>query len=173
MKTINIGRGNNCDIILTYDKISRCHAQISLLNGQYLYYDMSKNGSNIGGQIIVNQKMIVAPGTTILLANKIPLPWEQVYRLLPLQKVQINSAETNIGYIPPNLPSEFPQQQVYIISNDKKDELGVGLGILAFIIPLAGWIMYLFWKNETPNRAKWAGIIGTISFIINLIAIIG
>ena len=44
----------------------------------------------------------------------------------------------------------------------KKDELEIGWGILAFFIPLAGWIMYFCWKGDTPHResqaATWAWV---------------
>ena len=43
MKTITIGRVN-CDIIIADNNISRKHATISLVNGQYVYNDISKNG---------------------------------------------------------------------------------------------------------------------------------
>ncbi|MDR3267448.1 MAG: FHA domain-containing protein [Tannerella sp.] len=164
MRTITIGRSSQCDIILSGGNISRVHAEISVSNGQYIYYDKSSNGSNIGGQIISNRKIIVAPGSTILLADKIPLPWDRVYALLPASGHRVQEVETAYrgGY------PEIPQQEYYPSTNDK---LGVGWGILAFIIPLAGWIMYFTWKDKTPNRANAAGIIGTIAFVLNIIAL--
>ena len=42
MKTITIGRVD-CDIIISDSSISRKHATISLVNGQYVYNDISKN----------------------------------------------------------------------------------------------------------------------------------
>lgn len=170
MKTINIGRGNDCEIIITNDKISRHHAKISILNGQYLYHDVSKNGSNIGGQIIMNQKILIAPGTSILLANKVSLPWGEVYRLLPIKGQRFNIEETNIQTTNTDVPKVMQPIQIKM-ADELKDELGFGWGILAFVIPLAGWIMYFFWKDKTPNKANGAGLIGTISFIINIITI--
>lgn len=42
MKTITIGRVE-CDIIISDSSISRKHATISLVNGQYVYNDISKS----------------------------------------------------------------------------------------------------------------------------------
>jgi hypothetical protein len=165
MKTITIGRSSQCDIIVSDNNISRVHAEISLNNGQYVYHDTSINGSNVGGQIVNNKRIVVAPGTTILLANKIPLPWDKIYSLLPASNYRVNEAET--GYIANggNAPMYgVPPVQV-------NDKLGVGWGVLAFFIPLAGWIMYYAWKDEMPNRANAAGIIGTIAFVLNIIAL--
>lgn len=161
-RTISIGRGSGCDIILSDDSISRIHAEMWVHNGQYVYYDRSSNGSSLNGQIISNRKIVVTPGTPILLANKIPLPWDKIYSLIPMSGYRLNEAQTSYSqnYRPESGDRvDFPQRV-------PKDELSVGLGILAFIVPLCGLIMYFIWKDETPNRAKVAGIIGTISFIL-------
>ena len=109
MKKIKIGRSSECDIIFTYDKISRVHAILSINEGQYIYHDLSKNGSNIGGRIIVNEKIVIAPGTTVLLANKVPLPWEQVYAILNPKGNRIDSSSTIVEdghhYVSQNLHS--------------------------------------------------------------------
>jgi len=94
MNTITIGRSSQCDIILSGENISRVHAELSLINGQYIYHDHSTNGSNIDGQMIHNRKIAVAPGTRILLANRISLPWDRVYSLLPMSGYRSNEAET-------------------------------------------------------------------------------
>lgn len=176
MKTIKIGRSSECDIVLTYDKISRVHAILSFNGDQYIYQDISKNGSNIGGRMFYNGKLIIAPGTTVLLANKIPLPWEQVYAMLSPQGRSVNTSGTVIEEGQPFVDrrnySDSPQNINHHPQTYRRDELGVGWGILAFLIPLAGWIMYFSWKDETPNRAKWAGVIGLISFGIGFLALL-
>ena len=82
MKTISIGRVD-CDIIISDNNISRKHATISLVNGQYVYNDISKNGTTINGRVYQNEKVVVTPGTPIYLANKVPLPWPQILPFPP------------------------------------------------------------------------------------------
>lgn len=174
MRTIRVGRSNECDIILTYDKISRVHAEITLNGGQYVYHDVSKNGSNIGGRIVIGEKIIVAPGTSVLLANKVPLPWDKVYAILNPNRADINKSATVAGFgaAQSQQPQPQLQQPVYYHNEYKEDKLGIGWGILAFLIPLAGWIMYFCWKDETPKRANAAGITGLVSFGIGLLSML-
>lgn len=160
--TITIGRSSSCDIIIPYEKVSREHARISIVGGQYVYEDVGKNGSVIGGRIIHGQKVSVAAGTEILLAGKVPLPWAQVYSMLPLQGVRPFEGETRYN------PHPGGQEVVYV----KEDSIGVGWGILAFLIPLAGWIMYFVWKEESPHKASQASTIAWIGFGINFISIL-
>lgn len=165
MKIITIGRNRECDIVIPDDNVSRIHARISRNGNEFIYHDISRNGSSIGGLMIRNERVAIAPGTAVLLANRIPLPWEQVYLMLP-------------GH------GNIPQQSLHVDNDNvpymrhktdcgQEDKLGIGWGILAFLIPLAGWIMYFAWKEKTPKRASLAGVIGIISFVINLISIIG
>ena len=88
MKTITIGRVE-CDIIISDSSISRKHATISLVNGQYVYNDISKNGTTINGRVYQNEKVVITPGTPIYLANKVPLPWAQILMLLPNSPVKV------------------------------------------------------------------------------------
>ena len=169
MKTITIGRSSQCDIILSDQNISRIHAEISLANGQYVYHDCSSNGSNIGGQMICNRKIILVPGASVLLANKIPLPWDRVYALLPASGFRVNEAETHYQPQASTMYGCPPAHYRKAFHPANPDKLGIGWGILAFLIPIAGWIMYFVWKDETPNRANAAGIISIISFVIGLI----
>lgn len=160
MRKLTIGRSSQCDIIIPDDNVSRVHAEISRNGNEFIYHDLGKNGSNINGRIIHNERVIIAPGTNVLLANRVPLPWGQIYAMLPGGGNIPSEQETHVGN-----PAPVRYVQPY-----KEDRLGFGWGLLAFLIPLAGWIMYFSWKEETPKRAGNAGLIGTISFVLNLIA---
>ena len=169
-RTITVGRSSQCDIVISHDGISRIHAEISLVGNQYVYRDLSKNGSSIGGRMINNERVSVAAGTEILLANRIPLPWAQIYSLLPMQPSRPYDTNTSVyedGIRPHNNTFE---NRGYA----KPDEMGAGWGILAFLLPLVGWILYFAWKNERPNAAsqvaKWAWIGFGVGFLLNLIA---
>lgn len=172
-RTITVGRSSQCDIIISHDGISRIHAEISLVGNQYVYRDVSKNGSSIGGRMITNERISVAAGTEILLANRIPLPWAQIYALLPMQPARPYEAGT-IAY---GNGGNYSQPQNYTPDNKshfKPDEMSAGWGILAFLFPIVGWILYFAWKDERPNAAsqvaKWAWIGFGTGFLINLIA---
>ena len=54
-------------------------------------------------------------------------------------------------------------------NDSKQDEPGIGWQILAFLIPLAGVIMYFNVKGEFPNKAKRYITLAGIGFAINLI----
>lgn len=171
-RTITIGRSSQCDIVISHDGISRIHAEISLIGNQYVYRDLSKNGSSIGGRMINNERVSVAAGTEILLANRIPLPWAQIYALLPMQP----SRPYDSGTVVYDNGIHNPPPQNYDFDNKgygKPDEMGAGWGILAFLFPIVGWILYFAWKNERPNAAsqvaKWAWIGFGIGFLLNLI----
>ena len=44
-----------------------------------------------------------------------------------------------------------------------------GWGILSFLIPLVGLILFLMWKNERPKTAKICGICALVSFIASIV----
>ena len=50
-----------------------------------------------------------------------------------------------------------------------EDKGSIGWGILGFLIPIVGLILFLVWRNKKPNSAKVAGIGAIIGFVVNLI----
>jgi len=176
-RTITIGRGSSCDIIINDPNVSRVHAEISVAGGQYVYRDVSTNGSIVNGHRIINEKIVVALNSSIFLANSISLPWNKVILLLPLsssnQEENIVVKQHSSEPVLQNASSNYQQSEPSPSPDIKNDRLGVGWGILAFLIPIAGWIMYFAWREETPKRAMYAGLIGIIGLIFNLLFIFG
>lgn len=154
MKTISIGK-LNCDIIIQDAYISRKHAEISLIDGQYVYRDLSKNGTTINGRVYHNEKVVIAPGTPVYLANKVPLPWPQVLMLLPNTSVRVqgnvSGDETCIEVAPAT------------------ESISAGWGILAFIFPIVGFILYFVWKDTENHKAVQAANIAWISIAVSFI----
>ena len=50
-----------------------------------------------------------------------------------------------------------------------QDKGSIGWGILGFLIPLVGLILFLVWRNKKPNSARVAGIGAIIGFVVNLV----
>ena len=159
MKTLTIGKSPKCDIIISNDYVSREHAEISIVGNQYVYYDHSKNGSSIGGRIINNERVTVAPGTEILLANRVPLPWTQIYMMLPMQGVAVGESGTQVDRVPQAVP----------VQPAPKESVPVWIHIISFLIPIAGWIMYFAWREEDYPRAKAASTWAWIGFAFNAV----
>lgn len=153
MKTITIGK-TNCDIVIQDAYISRKHAEISLVDGQYVYRDLSKNGTTINGKVYHNEKIVIAPGTPVYLANKVPLPWPQVLILLPNTPIRV--------------PSDSGKEKV-IQTVSTEESIGAGLGILSFLFPIVGFILYFVWKDSENHKAKQAANIAWISIAISFV----
>ena len=61
---------------------------------------------------------------------------------------------------------------------DIKDDGGFLWGLLGFLVPVAGLIIYLLWKDEKPLTAKAAGIgalaylgMGLVAFVFYIVFI--
>ena len=160
MKTITIGRVG-CDIIISDSSISRKHAEISLINGRYVYHDMSKNGTVINGRIYQNEKVEVAPGSHIFLSNKIPLPWAQIVMLLPNGSITVQESCSN-----------GRNYETEVLSGGRvvrEESIGAGWGILSFLFPIIGFILYFVWKDTANYKAKQAANIAWISVAISFV----
>ena len=44
----------------------------------------------------------------------------------------------------------------------------VGWGILSFLIPLVGLILFIMWRSERPKTAKICGICALVSFALGV-----
>ena len=158
MKTITIGR-SDCDIIIPDNNVSRKHATISLIDGQYVLQDMSRNGTVINGQVYHNARIVITPGTPVYLANKVALPWPQVLMLLPNSGVKVQ---------PVGLADNPTIIQNPVVPEDD-ESIGVGWGLLSFFFPIIGFILYFVWRDDHHAKAKQAANIAWISIGINLL----
>lgn len=167
-KYITIGRSSHCDIIIPNESVSREHARISVSGGNYVFDNMGKNGSVLGGRQLPTGKSIISPGAQVLLAGRVPLPWAQIYTMLPIRGTRPYQEETHYegGGASVAVAHDYSNYQ-------SNKSIGVGWGILAFLIPLAGWIMYFCWKDETPKRASQASTLAWIGFGLNVLSILG
>lgn len=164
MKEITVGRAG-CDVIIPDDCVSRKHAVVTLVNGQYVYNDVSKNGTAINGRIYKNEKVVVSPGTPIYLSNKVPFPWAQVLMLLPNRPVCVPGSGHG------GQETSVEQGRVNHESRPASGNrtIGIGWGIVSFVFPIVGFIMYFVWKDSENYKAKQAANLAWASIIVNFI----
>ena len=165
MKTaITIGRSSSCDIILpdTNMKISREHARISISGGRYVFENLGRHGSYMNGCMMGNERVVIAPGTPILLANMEPLPWNEIYRLLPLKGVVVERPAERETYAPQiPVPSQMNVLGNQPVVEEKKSN---GMGITGFVLSLVAII--LFW---VPGLNVVLFLLGLIFSIIGIV----
>lgn len=53
------------------------------------------------------------------------------------------------------------------------DSDNIGWGFLGFFFPVIGLLLWLFWKDQAPIKAKKIGIGALVSAIISAVALIG
>ncbi|ONI46421.1 hypothetical protein AN641_00110 [Candidatus Epulonipiscioides gigas] len=51
------------------------------------------------------------------------------------------------------------------------DSGNIGWGLLGFVVPIAGLVLFLVWKNEKPKNAKKAGL-GALISVLTIVALI-
>lgn len=49
-----------------------------------------------------------------------------------------------------------------------KDDGNFIWGLVGFLVPIAGFVLYLMWKQQKPNNAKKAGLGALISVALNI-----
>ena len=55
----------------------------------------------------------------------------------------------------------------------KQNDTGVfGYGILSLLVPIAGFVFYLIWKEERPKTAKVSLVCAIVSFALQIILIL-
>ena len=89
----------------------------------------------------------------------------------PYQQPSYQQPYQQPGYQQPNAQQPYTQAQpVYAQPAQQVNDSGsIGWGILGFIIPIVGLILFLVWRNTKPKCAKVAGIGALISVCINIV----
>lgn len=160
---VTIGRSSSCDIILTDMNVSREHARVSISGGKYVFENVGRHGSYINGRMIGNDKIVVAPGTEILLANRVPLPWQQICTLLPLNGIRVNNVNDGERTSQPAQTQQFNVQAAPVNNyNQSVEEKGSnGVGVAGFVLSIIGIVF--FWVPILNLILPFLGLL--LSFI--------
>ena len=176
-----LGPSRNCDIIMHGEYVSSHHLDIiwetldeSTCVHKVTINDHSTNGTGINGIKIKNESYTFQVNQSIqgLMKDSSQLPqvmiaglashmldWEQVLNFI------FNSMDlpTSIIHDYDSITQSETSEQTHY------DKIGVGYGILCFLIPIVGWILGSVWKSTNPNKSKSANKLAWCGFITNII----
>jgi hypothetical protein len=83
---VTIGRGSDCDVVLSKRQVSRYHAQIERDDGGYLLRDLgSKNGTYVNGQEVRDRPYRLKDGDEIQIALCVKMGFVGADATLPLE----------------------------------------------------------------------------------------
>lgn len=166
---VTIGRGD-CDIVINNEYVSSNHLKI-----HYKYLktsptgaiieieDHSTNGTGINGRYLHNgsesfpyaipeQQDYTLPEVFLAGRPEIRLEWDPVIRKLKER-----------------LPQPVPPPNPPLPPEPSQAGLGIGFGLLAFFVPVVGWVLWGVWKEQRPKAAHTAAKVAWIGFTINMI----
>lgn len=174
--TISVGRDQNCDITIydSLEKISRHHLDITYYadTQEFEISDRSTNGTEINGKFIHNStyKLYFPYDWYVLHSDNMPniilaqtqtLGWDNV---LDIMGKKVNPMHDILDPIVVVDKSDMPAHKP-----DKEEKLSFGYGILSFLFPIVGWVLYYQWKQSKPVKAKQASRVAWLGFIAGLI----
>lgn len=178
--SISVGR-ENCDICVSVNnyKVSRHHADIKLKEftggAFYVYTDCSSNGTMIDGQMYTKgMSCNIQRGKTptVYLAGdpSCQLDWEEVKRLIAEKLKEAGQDEQeDVSGKTVSLSSE---EVMDLLGNEPQEDsilIKICLGILSFMIPILGLILYFVYKNKNIQRANNCGMWAFVGFLIGLV----
>lgn len=182
--SVSVGR-ENCDICVGVNnyKVSRHHADIHLRNFTggtfYVYTDCSSNGTMIDGKMYTKGMSCNIPnGTTptIYLAADptSQLNWDDVRAAMAVRLKEVHATEEKED-VKGKTVSLSSEEVNKILSDEDSDATTIKVlcGILSFLFPLIGWILYFYLRKKDIKRAKicskWAWIGFAIGMIFNFV----
>lgn len=190
---VTVGR-ENCDIIIVDPlmKVSRKHLEIAyreFTGGRfYVITDQSANGTMVNGRRLTRNESVNipadGPAPQVLLAcdANYPLDWEQLRAIISmklkergLQNQADASGNTIIGGMPAGQGMYPPPVQLVDDYDDdsyyREDSIGLKIvfGLLSFLFPIVGWILYFVFRSSEERRARHCAMWAWIGFITGLV----
>lgn len=86
-----------------------------------------------------------------------------------------NHLEQGINYSLPSssVAQSYGMQNATAPQSNKSEDSGsAGWGVLGFFIPIAGFILWLIWKDDKPKSSKSAGIGCLVSICLSVVMVI-
>ena len=117
---------------------------------------------------------VEAPGISSFedtVANAEVLPPEQPYTAQQqYQQPSYQQPEAPQAYQQPYGQQQYGQSQPVFAqpAQSVNDSGSIGWGVLGFLIPIVGLVLFLVWKNTKPKCAKMAGLGALIGVCINI-----
>lgn len=178
--SISIGR-ENCDVCVFADnyKVSRHHADLTLKEftggAFYIYTDCSSNGTVIDGQVYTKGMSCNIPrGKTpeIYLAGDINclLDWEEIKELIDGKAKEAEQEDDDeVSGKTITMHNDEVQRLLYEKSTEDSTLKKNLFGILSFLFPVAGWVLFFFYRKKNPSRSNICNMWAWIGFITNAI----
>jgi pSer/pThr/pTyr-binding forkhead associated (FHA) protein len=115
---INIGRKSDNHIIVENEHVSRYHAQIRIIKGQYVLLDLNSTvGTSVNGEPV--KEVVLHPGDVISLGG-VPIIFGQGTPNVELES--LDTTDKNVGDSKPTENTEIQTADKYLDLFDTKDE---------------------------------------------------
>ena len=177
---ITVGR-SNCDINICSEFVSGSHLDIiwepqnqACTSFVVTIVDHSTNGTGVDGRKIKHDSYSFRTDKSVqsLVKDSSSLPQVMIAGLAT-QMLDWN-AVLNILFSRLDLPTSVLPEPEYVTGpivpvDHDKDEFGIGMYVLCFLIPIAGVILWANWKTDKPEKATRAIKTALWGFLFNII----